>query len=80
MWNLCTHVLELLWVFQKLFDFIELFDGLINTSNIGKGDLAHLLVDELGAGFAKLHHASSATGHRSHQEPKQREDDYERKQ
>ncbi len=47
--DLGSHVLELLRVFQKLFDFIELFDGFIYARNISKGDLAHLFVHKLRA-------------------------------
>ena len=60
---------ELFRVAQKLFDLVELFDGLIGSGNVLKGHRGSFFGDQLRPRLTKLHHPRAATLHGAEQEP-----------
>ena len=50
-------------VLQEVLDLIELFDRLVDAGNVGKRGLGHVLVEQLGAGFAEPESHSGAALH-----------------
>ncbi len=66
--NLATQPLELVRIFEKLDNFLQLILGFINAGHIIKSHATRFFGQQLGFAFAKPHRFATAALHLTHEE------------
>ena len=75
-----AHGLESGRVFQEVFNFTELFDGLVSTSYVGERNGRSFFGDELVSRLTKLHDSAATATSGAHHEPEEQTDQKNREQ